>query len=130
MIADSSLPILVVDDYQTMVRIIRNLLNQIGFENIDDASNGEEALAKIKNKHYGLIISDWNMEPMTGFQLLQKVREDPSRADIPFIMVTAESKTDNVIAARKAGVSHYIVKPFNAGTLKAKIDAVFAPVAA
>jgi two-component system chemotaxis response regulator CheY len=130
MIVDSSLPILVVDDYHTMVRIIRNLLNQIGFENIDDASNGEEALAKIKSKRYGLIISDWNMEPMSGFQLLQKVREDQSRADIPFIMVTAESKTDNVIAARKAGVSHYIVKPFNAGTLKAKIDAVFAPVAA
>jgi two-component system, chemotaxis family, chemotaxis protein CheY len=130
MIVDSSLPILVVDDYQTMVRIIRNLLNQIGFENIDDATNGEEALAKIKSKRYGLIISDWNMEPMSGFQLLQKVREDQNRADIPFIMVTAESKTDNVIAARKAGVSHYIVKPFNAGTLKAKIDAVFAPVAA
>ena len=130
MIVDSSLPILVVDDYQTMVRIIRNLLSQIGFENIDDASNGEEALAKIKEKHYGLIISDWNMEPMSGFQLLQKVRQDPSRADIPFIMVTAESKTDNVIAARKAGVNHYIVKPFNAGTLKAKIDAVFAPIAA
>jgi two-component system, chemotaxis family, chemotaxis protein CheY len=130
MIVDSSLPILVVDDYQTMVRIIRNLLSQIGFENIDDASNGEEALAKIKAKRYGLIISDWNMEPMSGFQLLQKVRQDPSRADIPFIMVTAESKTDNVIAARKAGVNHYIVKPFNAGTLKAKIDAVFAPVAA
>jgi len=130
MIVDSSLPILVVDDYHTMVRIIRNLLSQIGFENIDDASNGEEALAKIKEKHYGLIISDWNMEPMSGFQLLQKVRQDPSRADIPFIMVTAESKTDNVIAARKAGVNHYIVKPFNAGTLKAKIDAVFAPIAA
>jgi two-component system chemotaxis response regulator CheY len=130
MIVDSSLPILVVDDYQTMVRIIRNLLSQIGFENIDDASNGEEALAKIKSKPYGLIISDWNMEPMSGFQLLQKVREDSNRADVPFIMVTAESKTDNVIAARKAGVSHYIVKPFNAGTLKAKIDAVFAPVAA
>ncbi|MGA3302023.1 MAG: response regulator [Methylovirgula sp.] len=130
MIVDSSLPILVVDDYHTMVRIIRNLLNQIGFENIDDASNGEEALAKIKSKRYGLIISDWNMEPMSGFQLLQKVREDSSRADIPFIMVTAESKTDNVIAARKAGVNHYIVKPFNAGTLKAKIDAVFAQVAA
>ncbi len=90
MIIDSSLPILVVDDYHTMVRIIRNLLNQIGFENIDDASNGEEALAKIKSKQYGLIISDWNMEPMSGFQLLQKVREDASRADIPFIMVTAE----------------------------------------
>ncbi|MHB8886214.1 MAG: response regulator [Methylovirgula sp.] len=130
MIVDSSLPILVVDDYQTMVRIIRNLLKQIGFENIDDASNGQDALAKIQEKRYGLIISDWNMEPMTGYQLLQKVREDKDRSDIPFIMVTAESKTDNVIAARKAGVSHYIVKPFNAATLKAKIDAVFAPVAA
>jgi len=130
MIVDSSLPILVVDDYHTMVKIIRNLLNQIGFENVDDAANGEEALAKIKNKSYGLIISDWNMEPMTGYQLLQKVREDHDRANIPFIMVTAESKTDNVIAARNAGVSHYIVKPFNAGTLKSKIDAVFAPVAA
>lgn len=130
MIVDSSLPILVVDDYHTMVRIIRNLLNQIGFDNVDDASNGEEALAKIRDKRYGLIISDWNMEPMTGYQLLQKVREDKDRADIPFIMVTAESKTDNVIAARKAGVNHYIVKPFNAGTLKSKIDAVFAPAAA
>lgn len=130
MIIDSSLPILVVDDYQTMVRIIRNLLQQIGFENVDDAANGEQALAKIKDKHYGLIISDWNMEPMSGYQLLQKVREDKAHADIPFIMVTAESKTDNVIAARNAGVSHYIVKPFNAGTLKSKIDAFFAQVAA
>jgi two-component system, chemotaxis family, chemotaxis protein CheY len=130
MIVDPSLPILVVDDYQTMVRIIRNLLKQIGFENVDEASNGADALAKIEKQHYGLIISDWNMEPMTGFQLLQKVREFKDRADIPFIMVTAESKTDNVVAARKAGVNHYIVKPFNAVTLKAKIDAVFAPVAA
>lgn len=130
MIVDPSLPILVVDDYQTMVRIIRNLLKQIGFENVDEASNGAEALAKIEERHYGLIISDWNMEPMTGFQLLQKVRGLKDRADIPFIMVTAESKTDNVVAARKAGVNHYIVKPFNAVTLKAKIDAVFAPVAA
>jgi two-component system, chemotaxis family, chemotaxis protein CheY len=130
MIVDPSLPILVVDDYQTMVRIIRNLLKQIGFENVDEASNGAEALAKIEKQPYGLIISDWNMEPMTGFQLLQKVRGIEDRADIPFIMVTAESKTDNVVAARKAGVNHYIVKPFNAVTLKSKIDAVFAPVAA
>jgi two-component system, chemotaxis family, chemotaxis protein CheY len=130
MIVDPALPILVVDDYQTMVRIIRNLLKQIGFENVDEASNGAEALDKIEKQHYGLIISDWNMEPMTGFQLLQKVRELKDRADIPFIMITAESKTDNVMAARKAGVNHYIVKPFNAATLKAKIDAVFAPVAA
>jgi len=130
MIVDPATPILVVDDYQTMVRIIRNLLKQVGFENVDDASNGEEALAKIRDKEFGLIISDWNMEPMTGFQLLQKVREDPARRHIPFIMVTAESKTDNVIAARNAGVNHYIVKPFNAATLKAKIDSVFAPAAA
>ena len=130
MFVDPAMPILVVDDYQTMVRIIRNLLKQIGFENVDDASNGEDALVKLGSKDYGLVISDWNMEPMTGFQLLQKVREDQKTCNIPFIMVTAESKTDNVVAARNAGVSHYIVKPFNAATLKAKIDAVFTPVAA
>ena len=130
MTTDFSMPILVVDDYQTMVRIIRNLLKQIGFENVDDAASGEAALQKIKAKRYGLIISDWNMEPMTGFQLLQKVREDGPSSDLPFIMVTAESKTDNVVAARRAGVSHYIVKPFNAATLKSKIDAVFAAAAA
>lgn len=130
MTADFAMPILVVDDYQTMVRIIRNLLKQIGYENVDDAADGETALAKIKAKSYGLIISDWNMEPMTGFQLLQKVRELRGSMHTPFIMVTAESKTDNVVAARRAGVSHYIVKPFNAATLKAKIDAVFTSVAA
>ena len=128
---DSSLPILVVDDYNTMVRIIRNLLKSIGYENVDDAPNGAEALAKIKQKSYGLVISDWNMEPMTGYELLQKVRAEPATAHIPFIMVTAESKTDNVVAARKAGVTNYIVKPFNAQTLKAKIDqALAAPAAA
>jgi two-component system, chemotaxis family, chemotaxis protein CheY len=125
MIVEPSLPILVVDDYMTMVRIIRNLLTQIGFTNIDEASSGAEALEKIQQKPYGLIISDWNMEPMTGFQLLQKIREDRDLAETPFIMVTAESKTENVIAARKAGVNHYIVKPFNATTLKAKIDSIF-----
>ncbi len=127
---EPNMPILVVDDYHTMVRIIRSLLKQIGFENVDDASNGEAALEKIKAKSYGLIISDWNMEPMTGFQLLQKVREETTSAAVPFIMVTAESKTDNVVAARRAGVSHYIIKPFNAATLKSKIDAVFATAAA
>ncbi len=130
MTADFAMPILVVDDYQTMVRIIRNLLKQIGYENVDEAANGEIALRKIREKSYDLIISDWNMEPMTGFQLLQNVREDRSIATVPFIMVTAESKTDNVVAARRAGVSHYIVKPFNAATLKVKIDAVFAAAAA
>jgi two-component system, chemotaxis family, chemotaxis protein CheY len=130
MSADPSMPILVVDDYQTMVRIIGNLLKQIGYTNVDEANNGVQAMEKIAGKKYGLVISDWNMQPMTGFELLQKLRSDPTHSDTPFIMVTAESKTDNVIAARKAGVSSYIVKPFNAATLKAKIDAVFTARAA
>jgi two-component system chemotaxis response regulator CheY len=83
------------------------------------------ALAKMRTRQYGLVISDWNMEPMTGYDLLQEVRNDPGLANMPFIMVTAESKTENVIAAKRAGVSNYIVKPFNAQTLKSKIDAVF-----
>jgi two-component system, chemotaxis family, chemotaxis protein CheY len=126
MAVDMSMPILVVDDYNTMIRIIRNLLKQLGFEDIDDASDGSAALAKMREKRYGLVISDWNMEPMTGYELLKEVRADPGLAKTPFIMVTAESKTENVIAAKKAGVNNYIVKPFNAQTLKTKIEAVFA----
>ena len=125
MAVNSSTPILIVDDYNTMIRIIRNLLRQLGFEQIDDANDGSSALAKMRSRQYGLVISDWNMEPMTGYDLLQVVRNDPELAGTPFIMVTAESKTQNVIAAKKAGVSNYIVKPFNAQTLKNKIDAVF-----
>ena len=126
MALDPSMPVLVVDDYSTMVRIIRNLLGQIGFADVDDARDGESALIKMHTRRYGLVISDWNMEPMTGYDLLRQVRADPGLGEIPFIMVTAESKTENVIAARKAGVNNYIVKPFNAQTLKAKIEAVFA----
>jgi two-component system chemotaxis response regulator CheY len=126
MALDPSMPVLVVDDYSTMVRIIRNLLGQIGFADVDDARDGQSALAKMHSRRYGLVISDWNMEPMTGYDLLRQVRADPGLGEIPFIMVTAESKTENVIAAKKAGVNNYIVKPFNAQTLKAKIEAVFA----
>lgn len=122
-----STPILVVDDYQTMIRIIRNLLKQLGFEDVDDATDGTQALEKLRKRKYGLIISDWNMEPMTGYELLKVVRADDSLRETPFIMITAESKTDNVVAAKKAGVSSYIVKPFNAQTLKSKIDAVDEP---
>lgn len=125
MALDLGMPILVVDDYQTMVRIIRNLLKQLGFEEVDDASDGTAALARLKNRKYGLVISDWNMEPMTGYELLRHVRADEALRTTPFIMVTAESKTENVIAAKKAGVNNYIVKPFNAATLKSKIDAIF-----
>lgn len=126
MAIDTSMSVLVVDDYKTMIRIIRNLLKQIGFEDVDEASDGTEALSKMKERKYGLVISDWNMEPMTGYELLKEVRSDPSLTRTPFIMVTAESKTENVIAAKKAGVNNYIVKPFNAQTLKGKIEAVFA----
>lgn len=124
MALDTSMPILVVDDYQTMVRIIKNLLKQLGFEDVDDASDGTAALDKLKQKKYGLVISDWNMEPMTGYELLRQVRSDDGLRTTPFIMVTAESKTENVIAAKKAGVNNYIVKPFNAQTPKTKIEAV------
>jgi two-component system chemotaxis response regulator CheY len=126
MAVDLSIPVLVVDDYNTMVRIIRNLLKQLGFVHIDDASDGSAALNKMRERKYGLVISDWNMEPMTGYDLLQEVRGDPDLSSTPFIMVTAESKTENVVAAKRAGVSNYIVKPFNAQTLRSKIEAVFA----
>ncbi len=125
MALDTSMPVLVVDDYKTMIRIIRNLLKQLGFVNVDEASDGSSALGMMRKKQYGLVISDWNMEPMTGYELLREVRADDHLSRTPFIMVTAESKTDNVSAAKKAGVNNYIVKPFNAATLKAKIDAVF-----
>jgi two-component system, chemotaxis family, chemotaxis protein CheY len=125
MALDTSIPVLVVDDYKTMIRIIRNLLKQLGFEDVDEAADGTEALGKMRERRYGLVISDWNMEPMTGYELLKQVRADTSLAKTPFIMVTAESKTENVIAAKKAGVNNYIVKPFNAQTLKGKIEAVF-----
>ena len=121
---DPSMPILVVDDYNTMVRIIRNLLRQLGFQDVDDAADGSAALSKMEGKKYGLVISDWNMEPMTGYELLKKVRATPDLSATPFIMVTAESKTENVIAAKQAGVNNYIVKPFNAETLKGKLKAV------
>jgi two-component system chemotaxis response regulator CheY len=124
---DLSMQILVVDDYNTMIRIIRNLLKQLGFENVDDANDGSAALVKMQSKKYGLVISDWNMEPMTGYDLLREVRASPEISKTPFIMITAESKTENVIAAKKAGVNNYIVKPFNAATLKSKMEAVFGP---
>lgn len=124
MAVDRNLPILIVDDYKTMLRIIRNLLHQIEFSNIDEATDGGSALAKLREKPYGLVISDWNMQPVTGLELLREVRSDPCLWQTPFIMVTAESKTENVIAAKEAGVSNYIVKPFNAETLRAKIASV------
>ncbi len=121
---DLNMQILIVDDYKTMLRIIRNLLKQLGFNNVDEAMDGSAALQKMRDKDYGLVISDWNMEPMSGLQLLKEVRADTRMKETPFIMITAESKSENVVAAKQAGVSNYIVKPFNAATLKTKLTAV------
>jgi two-component system chemotaxis response regulator CheY len=121
---DKNMKVLIVDDYKTMLRIVGNLLNQLGFKNVDEASDGSMAHEMFMQNDYGLIISDWNMEPMSGLEFLKLVRTGNKNANVPFIMVTAESKTENVIIAKKAGVSNYIVKPFNAETLKTKMKAV------
>jgi two-component system, chemotaxis family, chemotaxis protein CheY len=121
---DRNINVLIVDDYRTMLRIIRNLLKQLDFNNVDEATDGQEALSKLRAGSFGLVISDWNMQPMTGLDLLKEVRADPRLRDTPFIMITAESKTENVVAAKQAGVSNYIVKPFNAETLREKIEKV------
>ena len=124
MAVDKTMSVLIVDDYKTMLRIIRNLLKQIGFDNVDEATDGASALAMARQNSYGMIISDWNMEPMTGLQLLKEVRADDSLKRIPFIMITADSTTEKVVAAKEAGVNNYIVKPFNAETLRTKVSAV------
>src|SRR3974390_444801 len=109
--------LLVVDDHSTMVRIIRNLLLQIDFDDVDFAMDGGGALEMLRSKNSGLVISDWNMQPMTGYELLCRVRAIRGLESIPFIMVTAESKLNNVVAAKAAGVNNYIIKPFTAQTL-------------
>lgn len=124
---DKNMPILIVDDYKTMLRIIRNLLNQLGFTNIDEATDGTMAWTKLEEKPFKLVISDWNMLPMSGLELLKKIRSDERFKTLPFVMITAETKADNVIIAKKEGVNNYIVKPFNAATLKGKLAAVFGP---
>lgn len=124
MAVDKSMNVLIVDDYKTMLKIVGNLLRQLGFTNIDEATDGTMALSMFAQKNYGLVISDWNMEPMSGLDLLKQVRAGATNNKVPFIMVTAESKTENVIIAKQAGVSNYIVKPFNAETLKTKLTSV------
>jgi two-component system, chemotaxis family, chemotaxis protein CheY len=124
MSVDLGMPVLVVDDFPTMIRIISNLLRQLGFSNIDSASDGGQAFQLMNEREYGLVISDWNMEPVTGLDLVKAVRSHERLNDTPFIMVTAESKPENVIAAKLAGVNSYIVKPFNAETLRMKLSGV------
>jgi two-component system, chemotaxis family, chemotaxis protein CheY len=124
--------VLIVDDHKTMLRIIRNLLSQIGIFNIDEANDGQQALKMLVNKKYDMILSDWNMMPMTGLELLQYVRNDKTygHLHVPFIMITAEARPENVIEAKKAGVNNYIIKPFDAVTLEGKIKNVLSQVAA
>jgi two-component system chemotaxis response regulator CheY len=122
---NKNMRVVIVDDYTTMLRILRNLLRQLEINNVEEANDGDTALQLMQRSPPDLIISDWNMAPVTGLDLLRNVRADAKLKHIPFIMVTAESKTENVVTAKKAGVSNYIVKPFNADTLRAKIASVF-----
>jgi two-component system chemotaxis response regulator CheY len=123
--ADTNMKVLVVDDFATMRRIVKNILTQLGYKNIIEADDGSTAVDILKNEKVDMIISDWNMPKMTGLELLKHVRGDATLADTPFIMVTAEAQQDNIILAVKAKVSQYIVKPFTAETLGEKIDKVF-----
>ena len=125
---DKSMNVLVIDDYKTMIRIVRNLMDQLGFKNVDEAADGATALNMIRNKDYGLVLSDWNMQPMTGFDLLKAVRADERTKTLPFVMVTAEAKTENVIAARQAGCNNYIIKPFTLAVLKQKLTTVLGEI--
>jgi len=125
MALDFNMPVLVVDDYRTMVRIIRNFLRQLGFEDVDGASDGSAALEMMHDKDYELVISDWNMAPMTGYDLLREVRKDDDLSRARFIMVTADGTSENQVAAKRAGVNDYLLKPFNAATLRSKIETAF-----
>lgn len=124
MAVDKRTPILVVDDYKTMVRIVRNLLHQLGFDDVDEANDGASALAKLRARRFGLVISDWAMEPMSGLELLQQMRADPDLAPLPFIMITAENRKERIAKAEAAGADGWIVKPFTAETLRERITRV------
>jgi two-component system, chemotaxis family, chemotaxis protein CheY len=121
---DRTDPILIVDDYSRMLRIIRGLLRQLGYEQVEEAADGASALVKLREKPFSLVISDWNMEPMSGLELLREVRADPALAALPFIMVTAEARASKIAEAQRAGVSGYIIKPFGAEALYLKIAAL------
>jgi two-component system chemotaxis response regulator CheY len=117
--------ILVVDDFPTMRKIVRGVLKQLGYTNIEEAEDGEQAITILQSAPFDFIVSDWNMPNMTGLELLKAVRANPKTKHLPFLMVTAEADKENIVEAVKAGVSSYVVKPFNAGTLKEKIDRIF-----
>ena len=121
---DQTLPVLVVDDFKTTVRIVHSLLRQLGYENLDEAANGEEALQKLETRDYGLVLSDWNMEPMSGIDLLVRLRATARGRKVPFVMITAETTEQNITTAKKAGADAYIIKPFSASILRAKLASI------
>lgn len=129
-LGEPNMKILVVDDFSTMRRIIKNLLRELGFTNTHEADDGNTALPMLKDGDYELLVTDWNMPGMEGIDLLKAVRADPSLAKLPVLMVTAEQKKEQIVAAAQAGVNGYIVKPFTAGTLKEKLDKIFERMAA
>ena len=122
---DYKMKILVVDDFSTMRRIVKNVLKQLGFENIDEAEDGAQALAKLKNGSYGFVVTDWNMPNMDGLDFFKATRSEPNLKGLPFLMVTAEAEKEKVIMAIQAGVNNYIVKPFTAEVFKEKMDRIF-----
>ncbi|MBB3121606.1 two-component system chemotaxis response regulator CheY [Massilia violacea] len=116
---------LVVDDFSTMRRIVRNLLKELGYANVDEAEDGVMALAKLRAEQFDFVVSDWNMPNMDGLTMLQNIRADPALAKLPVLMVTAEAKKENIIAAAQAGANGYVVKPFTAATLDEKLNKIF-----
>ena len=127
--ADQNMRFLVVDDFSTMRRIVRNLLKELGFTNVDEAEDGQVALHKLKNGQFEFVVTDWNMPNMTGIELLRAIRADAQLKHLPVLMVTAEAKKENIIEAATAGASGYVVKPFTAATLGEKLKKIFANIA-
>ena len=123
--ADPKMKFLVVDDFSTMRRIVRNLLKELGYSNVDEAEDGAMALSKLKNEQFDFVISDWNMPVMNGLDMLKSIRADATLAKLPVLMVTAEAKKENIIAAAQAGANGYVVKPFTAATLDEKLAKIF-----
>jgi len=122
---DVNMKVLVVDDFATMRKIVRNILGQLGIKNVDEADDGSTALPKLKQNKYDIVVCDWNMPKMTGLDLLKAVRADENLKTLPFLMVTAEALKDNIVAAAQAGVNDYVVKPFTAATLEEKLKKIF-----
>ena len=123
--ADANLKFLVVDDFSTMRRIVRNLLKELGYSNVDEAEDGVIGLSKLRSEHFDFVVSDWNMPNMDGLTMLQHIRADPALAKLPVLMVTAEAKKENIIAAAQAGANGYVVRPFTAATLDEKLTKIF-----